>query len=365
MIVGLGQKLLSIADNTELAIDGTTGEIWSEPSEEICQNLRSKDSISQPKTILTEAITLDGKTIPILANIGGSVNARHALECGAQGVGLLRTELLYLSNSTPPTEEEQLKTIEEIAVIMGDYPLTIRTLDIGGDKPVAYLNLPPEDNPFLGVRGIRQSLVRPDILKTQLKAILRASLKHKIKLMFPMISSVQEIRAAKQLVLQVQAELKAQGIGFNQAIPIGIMIEVPSAAIMADQLAPEVDFFSLGTNDLAQYIMAADRTNTQVAALSDAFEPAVLRMIQQTVKAAHNAGIRVGICGQLASEPKAVPILLGLLVDELSVNPQAIPAIKEEICRQSFKQTQSTIDVILQLDSAAAVKDYLLNQTTA
>jgi phosphocarrier protein FPr len=361
MIVGIGQNLLSIAANTELAIDGATGQIWIEPSKEECQNLLAKSKLSGPQKIPAEVITLDDRTIPVLANIGGLTNVQYALDCGAQGVGLLRTELLYLARTTPPTEEEQLETIEAIGAIMGDYPLTIRTLDIGGDKPVSYLNLPPEKNPFLGVRGIRQSLAHPEILKTQLRAILRASARHKIKLMFPMISSVKEVRAAKQLVSQVQAELKTQGISFNKTIPIGIMIEVPAAVIIADQLAAEVDFFSLGTNDLSQYLMAADRTNSQVAALADAFEPAVLRLIQQTVKAAHAVGIKVSICGQLASDPTAVGILLGLGVDELSVNPQAIPAIKAEIVRQNTRESEAKVNAILQLDSADSVKDYLLN----
>jgi phosphocarrier protein FPr len=361
MIVGVGQDLLSIAANTELAIDGATGQIWSEPSDEQRQKLLFKSNLSQPKEILAEAITLDGKKIPVLANILGITNAQYALDCGAEGVGLLRTELLYLDRETPPTEEEQLETIEAIATIMDNRPLTIRTLDIGGDKPVAYLKLPSETNPFLGWRGIRQSLAHPEMLKTQLRAILQASAQHKIKLMFPTIASVTEVRAAKKLMLEVQTELKERGISFDEALEIGIMVEVPAAVTMADLLATEVDFFSIGTNDLSQYIMAADRTNPRVAYLADGFEPAVLRMIRQTVKAAHDAGIMVSVCGQLASEPTAVPILVGLGVDELSVNPPAIPAIKAEIARLRKSEAEAIATAVLQLDSATTVKEYVSN----
>jgi phosphocarrier protein FPr len=224
---------------------------------------------------------------------------------------------------------------------------------------VAYLDLPTETHPFLGQRGIRQSLAHPELFKTQLRAILRASASHPLKLMFPMVASIQEVRAAKQLLREVQAELQKKEIPFDQSLTVGIMIEVPSAVVMADQLAQEVDFFSIGTNDLSQYLMAAERTNANVAKLADAFEPAVLRMIQQTVKAAHQAGITVSVCGQFASEPTAVPILLGLGVDELSVNPPAIPEIKAKIASLSKSEVNAIALAVLQLDSAAAVKDYL------
>ena len=359
MVVGVGQDLFSIAANTEIALDGATGQIWLEPSTEQRQQLQAQNKLLEQESILSAAITLDGQKIPVLANIMGLNNASYALECGADGVGLLRTELLYLDRSTPPIETEQLNMIKEIGAIMGERSLTIRTLDIGADKPVDYLDLPRETNPSLGWRGIRQSLDCPDLLKTQLRAILRASDRHKIKLMFPMVTSVREVRAAKKLVKQVQAELRESKIEFARAITTGIMVETPAAVAMADLLAEEVDFFSIGTNDLSQYIMAADRTNPKVAALADAYEPAVLRMIRQTVTAAHSAGITVSVCGQLASDPEAVPILLGLGVDELSVNPPAIPGIKTMIASLSRAEVRAIASAVLQLDSATAVREYI------
>ncbi|MDJ0632159.1 MAG: phosphoenolpyruvate--protein phosphotransferase [Xenococcaceae cyanobacterium MO_188.B29] len=359
MIVGVGQELFSLKPNTEIAIDGATGQIWLEPNIEQRQQIQAQ--INHQASIISEAVTLDDRLIPVLANIMSVNNATYALEWGADGVGLLRTELLYLDRSTPPTEAEQLKIIADIGAIMGERPLTIRTLDIGADKPVNYLNLPTETNPSLGWRGIRQSLDCPDLFKTQLRAILRASAKHKIKLMFPMVTSVREVKAAKKLVQEVQAELRESKIEFDPQIAIGIMVETPAAVTMADLLAKEVDFFSIGTNDLSQYIMASDRTNPKVATLADAYEPAVLRMIRQTVDAAHNAGITVSVCGQLASETTSIPILLGLGVDELSVNPPTIPGIKAKIGSLSKLEGKAISSAVLQLDSAAAVREYVSN----
>ncbi|NEP36904.1 phosphoenolpyruvate--protein phosphotransferase, partial [Moorena sp. SIO3B2] len=346
--------------------DGTTGQIWVEPSEERKQELQlqsnSKDELP------TEVITQDGHKIPLMANVLGEADAKFALDCGAQGIGLLRTEFLYLERLTIPMEEEQLAIYQAIAEIMGTHPLTIRTLDIGGDKPMPFLNLAssdppsarhtPEPNPFLGWRGIRQSLDCPEMLKIQLRAILRGSYGHNIKVMFPMVSSVEEVRAAKEILAEAKAELRQEGYSFNEQMPVGIMVEVPAAVTMADQLAAEVDFFSIGTNDLSQYVMAADRTNPKVAKLADALEPAVLRMIQQTVTVAHQAGIPVSVCGQLASNPVGIPILLGLGVDELSVNPPAIATVMSVISQLTINQAEMLASEVLQLDSALGVREY-------
>ncbi|WP_287295333.1 phosphoenolpyruvate--protein phosphotransferase [Moorena sp. SIO2C4] len=370
MVVGVGQDLLSLPAGMELALDGTTGQIWVEPSEERKQELQlqsnSKDELP------TEVITQDGHKIPLMANVLGEGDAKLALDCGAQGIGLLRTEFLYLERLTIPSEEEQLATYQAIAEIMGTHPLTIRTLDIGGDKPIPFLNLAssdapsarhtPEPNPFLGWRGIRQSLDCPEMLKIQLRAILRGSYGDNIKVMFPMVSSVEEVRAAKEILAEAKAELRQEGYGFNEQMPVGIMVEVPAAVTMADQLAAEVDFFSIGTNDLSQYVMAADRTNPKVAKLADALEPAVLRMIQQTVTVAHQAGIPVSVCGQLASNPVGIPILLGLGVDELSVNPPAIATVMSVISQLTINQAEMLAGEALQLDSAVGVREYIINQ---
>ncbi|HEY9833990.1 MAG TPA: putative PEP-binding protein, partial [Stenomitos sp.] len=239
------------------------------------------------------------------------------------------------------------------------HPLIIRTLDIGGDKPISYLHSAPETNPFLGWRGIRFLLDSPDVLKTQLRAILRATHKYPIKVMFPMIACLREIRAAKEILATAQAELYRAGIPFNESMEVGMMVEVPAAVAMAEKLAAEVDFFSIGTNDLSQYVMASDRTNPKVATLADAFEPAVLRMIQQTIQAARQAGIWVGVCGELSSLPLATPILVGLGVDELSMNPPSIGAVKAAVGRLSIEEAQAIARDVLQLDSSEAVREYV------
>jgi phosphocarrier protein FPr len=242
---------------------------------------------------------------------------------------------------------------------MGQRPLIIRTLDVGGDKPLPYLDLGREENPFLGWRGIRFCLDHPEIFKPQLHAILQAGVGHNVKLMFPMISSLPELRAAKKVVAEVEAELQSAGIAFDEAMEVGIMIEVPSAVAVADQLAAEVDFFSIGTNDLTQYVMAADRGNARVAGLANALQPAVLRLVRQTVQAGHAAGIWVGMCGELAGNALATPLLVGLGLDELSMSAPAIPAVKAAVRELTVTQAEAIASEALQLESAAAVGAYL------
>ncbi|BAY18738.1 phosphoenolpyruvate-protein phosphotransferase [Anabaenopsis circularis NIES-21] len=362
-VLGVNPEVLRLEDGTLMALDGESGKAWVEPERDILGALEAKREAWQTakQEVLAKAhqpaITRDGKQINVLANIGSIADVQAAVAGGAEGVGLLRTEFLYLNRNTAPTEEEQLAVYQAIAQVLDNRPLIIRTLDVGGDKPLPYLRVGfHEANPFLGWRGIRFCLDHPELFKTQLRAILRASAEHNIKVMFPMIATVIEVRAAKAILGEVQAELRQAGIGFNENMEVGIMIEVPAAVAIADHLAAEVSFFSIGTNDLSQYVMAGDRNNPRVAYLADALHPAVLRMIQQTVQAAHAAGIWVGLCGELAAEPTAAAILLGLGLDELSVNPQAIGIVKQAIAKLTVAQAEAIVATALQLDSANDVR---------
>ncbi|WP_392478647.1 phosphoenolpyruvate--protein phosphotransferase [Nostoc sp. C110] len=365
-VLGVDSQVLHLADGTLMALDGESGKAWVEPESHILDLLEAKREAWQTAqqeaqaTAHQPAITLDGRQVSVFANIGSINDVQVAVASGAEGVGLLRTEFLYLDRTSAPTEEEQLEVYQAIAQVLDNRPLIIRTLDVGGDKPLPYLRVGfPEANPFLGWRGIRFCLDHLDLFKTQLRAILRASVGHQIKIMLPMIATVTEVRAAKVILSEVQAELNQAGIPFDAAMKVGIMVEVPSAVAIADQLAAEVDFFSIGTNDLSQYVMASDRTNPRVANLVDALHPAVLRMVQQTIKAAHAAGISVGLCGELAADTVATPILLGLGLDELSVNPQSIPGVKQAIARLSIVESEAIAASALQQDSAVHVREII------
>jgi len=265
-------------------------------------------------------------------------------------VGLLRTEFLFLKRTQAPTEEEQFAIYRDIALALEGRPIIVRTLDIGGDKPLAYLALPPEENPFLGERGIRLCLAHPDLLLQQLRAVLRAAAFGPLRIMFPMIADMAELRAARAMVEQIRAELNAP------AVEVGIMVEVPSAALMADLLAHEVDFFSIGTNDLTQYTLAMDRTHPILAAQADGLHPAVLRLIERTALGAHAAGKWVGVCGELGSDPLAVPILVGLGVDELSVSVPAIPAVKAQIRTLTLAECRALAQQALGCATAGQVR---------
>jgi phosphocarrier protein FPr len=277
---------------------------------------------------------------------------------------LFRTEFLFMEGDRAPTEAEQLDAYRLAVARMEDRPLIIRTLDIGGDKPLPYVEMGEEANPFLGWRGIRFCLDHPDIFRPQLRAILRASVDRdgkptNVKIMFPMVGALSELLAAKQVLAEVQQELHSAGAPFDEQMEVGIMIEVPSAVAIADQLAEEVDFFSIGTNDLTQYVMAADRGNARVAGLANALQPAVLRMVKQTVEAGHAAGIWVGMCGELAGNALATPVLVGLGLDELSMSAPSIPAVKEQVRRLTLAQAQQIAVAVLKVESAEAVAEYL------
>lgn len=363
-VLGVDAQVLNLQSGTLMALDGESGKIWVAPATETLDRLEAKREtwkIAQAEARKLEhqpAVTRDGCHIKVLANIGSITDAQLAVNHGAEGVGLLRTEFLYLDRTSAPTEEEQLEVYQAITQVLDKQPLIIRTLDIGGDKQLPYLSSSvTEANPFLGVRGIRFCLENPQLLKTQLRAILRASVGHNIKIMWPMIATLTELRAAKEIFYEVQEELREAGIAFDENMNVGMMIETPAAVAIADQLAREVDFFSIGTNDLSQYVMAGDRTNPRVATLADALQPAVLRMIQRTVHAAHAANIWVGLCGEVAAETIVAPILLGLGLDELSVNPQAIAPLKQAISQLTITEAQAIANIALQQDSATSVRE--------
>lgn len=355
-VVGLGEALLKLDDGEQVILDGQTGVVKLKPTEEAIAAANAEAARLQEQQAAQEAkageaaVTQDGHQIEVVSNIGSAAEAAQAYALGAEGVGLLRTEFLFLGQEEPPSEESQTAVYTEIVKAMPNLPVIIRTLDIGGDKPVPYITVPEEANPFLGERGIRLCLNRPELFKTQLRAIVRASAHGKILIMFPMVSDVSEIKQARQLVESVVAELNAKPIS------IGMMIEVPAAALMADQFAPYLDFFSIGTNDLTQYTMAIDRQHPSLAKLSDGLHPAVLRLIGKTVQAAEAAGIWVGVCGELAADPQAVPILVGLGVKELSVNMNAIAAVKAAVRELTKPDAQALAQRALACATAGAVR---------
>ena len=292
----------------------------------------------------------------IFANLGDSSNAAEALERGAEGVGLFRTEFLFLDREAAPTEDEQCEALRRLREVMGSRPVVIRTLDIGGDKEAPYLGLAREDNPFLGERGIRLSLPRPELFQAHLRAILRAAHGGNFQIMFPMITELAELREARAALQQAHDALAQSGVPHAWPIPVGIMIEVPSAAVLSDQLAAEADFFSIGTNDLTQYVLAADRGNPSVAHFQDAVHPAVLRMVGQIVNESHRHGKHVAVCGESASDPVAACLLVGLGVDELSLSSANIPAIKASIRTAKRADLQGLAEHALRMTSATEVR---------
>jgi len=334
-VVGLGDAFAKIDEHACVAIDGASGTVITDPTSEERALLRQRaQALRSEQDLLArykdrEVVLADGKRIFIDSNIGGPSDTATALRFGADGVGLYRTEVLFLNRNTPPTEEEQTAAYSTVLAAFGARPVVIRTLDIGGDKCLSYLNLPPEANPFLGVRATRLGLRRPSLFKTQLRAVLRASMSGKAKIMYPLIAVPEEVEQANLLLRTVRDELDTEGIPYDHNIEVGIMVEVPSAALDAQRLAERVDFFSIGTNDLTQYTFAADRTNRDLHYLYQPLHPAVLGLIRMTVEAAHAHGKWVGVCGELAGDPQAIPVLVAMGVDELSMSPAKIPHAKQ------------------------------------
>ncbi|HEY9699000.1 MAG TPA: phosphoenolpyruvate--protein phosphotransferase [Trichocoleus sp.] len=355
-IAGTEAQILDLPDGTPVILDGSRGTLRLNPSPDEMERVRRLQVRLKEKrqtdleTAHQPAITKDGHPIEVVANIGKKAEAEKAIELGGEGVGLLRSEFVFMDRASAPTEEEQTQIYSEIAQVLGDRSLIIRTLDVGGDKPLPYLPMPHEENPFLGERGIRIGFDRPEILRTQLRAILRASRVGKVLVMFPMIARLEEFRLAKTML-----EEERQKLGVDP-IPVGIMIEVPAAAVIADQFAQEADFFSVGTNDLTQYTLAMDRGHPKLAPYCDGLDPAVLSLIGMAAKAANQQGKWCGICGGIGSDPQAVPLLIGLGIKELSVSVPSIPSVKAQIRELNLADCQRLAEQAIHLNTAAEVR---------
>lgn len=365
-VVGLGQSILQIKDGTMLIVDGDSGQVIVTPNNTTHSEYKRRADQQQAAQSAAHAesalpaVTTDGHTVLVAANIGSAADAKKAVSIGAEGVGLFRTEFLFLGQQNAPTEDEQYAAYYAAAMALAGRPLVIRTLDVGGDKPLPYIDLGDEANPFLGVRAIRLCLAQPELFKTQLRAILRAAADveshSEIQVMYPMIAMIDEFRAANKLLAEARQELRQRGLIIPNRISTGIMVEIPAAALLAEQFAAEVDFFSIGTNDLTQYTMAAERGNPRLATLTDAFQPAVLRLIAHVVEAAHAQGKWVSVCGELAGEPLAVPLLIGLGVDELSMNAVAIPRAKQIIRKLNQVELVEPMRAVLNQQTPFAVR---------
>ena len=364
-VVGTKSIITTVKDGEDIIIDGDKGEIYLSPTPELVKEFEVKileqiNAIEELKKLKDlKPITKDGHEVEIWGNIGKPEDVEAVIEAGATGIGLYRTEFLFMNSDHMPTEEEQYRAYRAVVEKMNNNPVTIRTMDIGGDKELPYLDLPKELNPFLGYRAIRISLVNKEMFKTQLRAILRASAYGIVKIMYPMISSIKEVRLANQILEECKAELDAIGKKFDRNIKVGIMIETPSSAIIAYKFAKEVDFFSIGTNDLTQYFLAVDRGNEMVSDLYSAFNPAVLEAIQKAIDAAHNQGISISMCGEFAGNKDAAELLLGMGLDAFSMSASSVLKVKNKILECNYADAQKYRDLILSKDTTEEVIESL------
>lgn len=364
-VVAVDHIMKDIKTGDLIAFDGDQGLVAIKPDIATINKFRKeKERADEYKKSLetlrgAKTISEDGFEVELVANIGTPKDIDGVLRNDGEGVGLYRTEFLYMDRDSLPSEDEQFQAYKLVAESLKDKPVVIRTLDIGGDKELPYLKLPEEMNPFLGYRAIRISLDRKDIFKTQLRALLRASVYGNIKIMFPMISSLEELREAKSIMEEVKEELYKNDIPYNQDIEIGIMVEIPAVAIMSDLFSKEVDFFSIGTNDLIQYTTAVDRGNTKISHLYNQYHPALLRLIKTVIENGHKEGIWVGMCGEVAGDPKLIPILLGMGLDEFSMSPNFILKARWIINKLSKKEMEIIVDKIIDLPTASDVSNFL------
>lgn len=362
-VVGLGDAIMDVDEGVSVLINGDKGEVVVNPTDDQKQSFIEAEKTAEAaqekarKAAQEPAVTAEGDRVEVVANIGGVLDAPLGPRNGAEGVGLFRTEFLYLDSDSLPGEVDQIEAYQAVFSNYKDQPVIVRTLDIGGDKVIPYLDLPEELNPFLGWRGIRMVDGAEEIFLSQFRALLRAGVDVDLHIMVPMVSGIEEIRLAKALMQKAETQLRDEGLDFAEDVKFGIMIEVPSAALLADRLAREIDFFSIGTNDLTQYTLAVDRTNSRVAHLASPFNPAVLALIKQTIDSAHREEKWVGLCGELAGEPLAAPILLGLGLDEFSMSPARIPIIKQVLRKLELAACQDLAEKVLELTTAEDVRE--------
>lgn len=364
-VVGTQNGTENVKDGDILIVDGDNGVILVNPDKNTIDEYNKKiEEIAKYKNELTkykdvESKTLDGREVELAANIGSPKDIAGVVKNGAEGIGLFRTEFLYMDRDSMPTEEEQFDAYKKVLEGMKGKPVIIRTLDIGGDKKLSYLPIGDEMNPFLGYRAIRICLDRKDIFKTQLRALYRASVYGQLKIMFPMISGLPEILAAKEVIEEVKQELRNEGKAYSDDVKVGIMIEIPSAAVTSDILAKHVDFFSIGTNDLVQYSLAVDRMNEKISHMYDPFNPAVLRLIKMVIDNGHKEGIMVGMCGEMAGDPGAIPVLLGLGLDEFSMSASSVLNARKLIRSLEYNKAKEIGDKVLSLGTSSEIKEYI------
>ncbi len=364
-IVGLEEKIKDIPDGVTALLDGNAGLVIVDPTPIELKEYEAKLEAQREEMQRFEQIwdlpaeTTDGAKVQLTANIGLPKDAETAAKYGNQGVGLFRSEFLFMGRDKIPSEELQYENYKKAIIACKGELCVIRTMDIGGDKPLPYLNIPPEDNPFLGYRAIRICLERPEIFMPQLRAILRAGVYGKAAIMMPMIISVEEVNKARGMFEQAMQDLEAEGKEYAKDVQLGIMVETPAAAVMTPILAKYVDFFSIGTNDLVQYTLAVDRINPQVSGLYNHFHPAVLQLIQRTIKAGYDNGKWVGMCGEMASDPYAAVLLMAMGISELSMSAPSIPRVKEKIRSVSLKEAKEHLAKVMELETGAEVREYL------
>lgn len=363
-VVGLGSFIDTLNGDEVVAFDGQSGQVIFNPSQAEIQSYQEKRAEEEEKKQALRAMinqpsqTLDGHEVEIACNIGQADDVEYVLSNDGEGIGLFRSEFLYMDRTTAPNEEEQYLAYKRVLEAMEDKPVVIRTLDVGGDKQIPYLDFPKEENPFLGYRAIRYCLDHEDLFKVQLRALVRASVHGNLRIMFPMISNIREIRRAKEMIEEVKVQLAEDNMTYGD-FQVGIMIEIPAAAIISDQLAKEVDFFSIGTNDLIQYTTAVDRMNQQIAELYSPYHPALIRLIKQVIDNGHMAGIWVGMCGEVAGNQKLIPLLLALGLDEFSMSPASVLKSRALIRSLDKSQVEKLVEPVLNAEDAHEVLEIL------